>query len=185
VFRPCEDPMPPRYVDKQFCTANHLILSEYNGQLYTDVVRNNNNEKFVFNQTSQTIYVKSSGQCLEAVPNPTGGYNGITTAPCDFVISWQKWKIDANRVSMLDQFFPTCLKTDPFQHSALVTLGPCDGGSPLISNQFFADCSSVNEKYVYIVSTRGKRVSEYYTGLYFNTPANNFNELFTWDANTQ
>ncbi|OQR81365.1 hypothetical protein THRCLA_11798 [Thraustotheca clavata] len=183
IFRPCENPMPPRYVDKQLCTANHLILSEYNGQLYTDVVRNNDNEKLVYNTTYQTITVKSNGQCLQAVANH--GYDGVATAPCDIKLPDQKWTLSNNRVQMAEKATNACLQTDPFQHSALVTLGPCDKGSPLISKQFFTDCSSVTEKYVYIVSTRGKRVSEYYTGLYFNTPANNFNELFTWDATTQ
>ncbi|OQR86945.1 hypothetical protein THRCLA_22946 [Thraustotheca clavata] len=44
---------------------------------------------------------------------------------------------------------------------------------------------TVTTNYVRIVSTRGKRISEYYSGLYFNDPANNFKELFHWDESTQ
>ncbi|OQS01827.1 hypothetical protein THRCLA_21599, partial [Thraustotheca clavata] len=116
IFRPCENPMPPRYVDKQLCTANHLILSEYNGQLYTDVVRNNDNEKLVYNTTYQTITVKSNGQCLQAVPNPNPpyGYNAMATVPCDIKLPDQKWTLSNNRVQMAEKATNACLQTDPF-----------------------------------------------------------------------
>ncbi|OQR89812.1 hypothetical protein THRCLA_09566, partial [Thraustotheca clavata] len=183
IVSPCQDPMPPRLAEKQFCTANKLILSEFYGQLYTDVIHNNDNEKFTYNQTAQTLTAKSNGQCLEVVPNPSPDYSfgTVKTSPCDLKNQYQKWAVDGNRVRSSGY----CLKTDPFKRGSGVSAAPCDYGTPYISNEFFADCNSVTTNYVRIVSTRGKRISEYYSGLYFNDPANNFNELFTWDAGTQ
>ncbi|OQS01829.1 hypothetical protein THRCLA_05729 [Thraustotheca clavata] len=183
AITPCPDPLPPRVGEIQLCTANRLTLSEYYSQLYTDVVRNNINEKFSYNRTSKTLIAKSNGQCLQAVPNqpPLTGYGTLKTAPCDSAIQWQKWNLDNYRVS--NPYSGACLKTDPSQRGSVVAVEQCDSGNPVLSKQFFSDCTTTN--YVRIVTTRGKRVSEYYTGLYFNTPTNNFNELFTWDANTQ
>ncbi|OQR86946.1 hypothetical protein THRCLA_10506 [Thraustotheca clavata] len=181
---PCPNPMPPRVVDKQFCTATKQILSEFYTQLFTDVVHNNDNEKLSYNQTSQNIIAKSNGQCLEAVPNPAPsyGFGTVKTSPCDLKNENQKWAIDGNRVRAAGYY---CLTTDPFRRGSVVSVAACDYGNPTLSNQFFADCTTVTTNYVRIVSTRGKRISEYYSGLYFNDPANNFNELFTWDASTQ
>ncbi|OQR83318.1 hypothetical protein THRCLA_23164, partial [Thraustotheca clavata] len=125
----------------------------------------------------------SNGQCLQAVPNPPPDVNNgiVKTAPCDLKNEYQTWVIDGNHV----RFGSSCLQIDPFKRGSLVAIAKCDYGNPTLSNQFFADCNSVSTNYVRIVSTRGKRISEYYTGLYFNDPANNFNELFTWDASTQ
>ncbi|OQR95442.1 hypothetical protein THRCLA_07867, partial [Thraustotheca clavata] len=154
IISPCPDPLPPRLVEKQLCTANKLIVSEFYGQLYTDVVHNNDNEKFSYNQTSQNIIAKSNGQCLEAVPNKDYGLGAVKTAPCDVKSVNQKWFFDGNRVR-IDGY---CLKTDPFTHGSVVSMAVCDYGNPYISNEFFADCSSVTANYVRIVSTHGKRV---------------------------
>ncbi|OQS03041.1 hypothetical protein THRCLA_04643, partial [Thraustotheca clavata] len=105
----------------------------------------------------------------------------IKTAPCDLQNYNQKWSFEKNRI----RSGAFCLKADPFERGSSVFIDSCDYGNPYISSEFFADCSSVTTNYVRIVSTRGKRVSEYYSGLNFNDPANNFNELFTWDASTQ
>ncbi|OQR95444.1 hypothetical protein THRCLA_22139 [Thraustotheca clavata] len=117
-----------------------------------------------YNQTSQNLIVKSNGQCLEAVPNqaPSFGFGIVETALCNLKSSMQQWTLDGDRV-----------------HTEVVSVSPCDDHKPYISNHTFTDCNSVTTNYVRIVPTHGKRVSEYYSGLYFNNPANNFNELFT------
>ncbi|OQR85899.1 hypothetical protein THRCLA_10614, partial [Thraustotheca clavata] len=179
----CPNPLPPRSPPTTFCTATKMVLSEFYSQLYTDVVRNNNNEKFVYNSASKTIVVNSNGQCLEGIPVPAPAYGigGVKTAPCDPKNFNQKWYVDNNQI-MIGSY---CLSTDPFKRGSAVSVEPCNYGKQYITNQFFADCTTVTTNYVRIVSTRGKRISEYYSGLYFNDPANNFNELFTWDAGTK
>ncbi|OQS01984.1 hypothetical protein THRCLA_05600 [Thraustotheca clavata] len=165
----------------QICTANRLLLSEYYTQLVIDVIRNNNNEKFTYNETSHTLEIKSNGQCLDVGPNPPpeSGYNTATTSPCDFTSEKQKWIIENNRV--INPYSKRCLSADQKQQGSVVKVEPCDNG---LSNQFFADCTTTN--YVRIISTTtGKRISEFYGGIYFNQPADNFNELFIWDTNTQ
>ncbi|OQR84609.1 hypothetical protein THRCLA_10810, partial [Thraustotheca clavata] len=179
----CPNPLPPRPAPVNFCTATKMALSEFYSQLYTDVVRNNENEKFVYNNASRTIVVKSNGQCLEGIPNlaPAYGIGGVKTAPCDAKNFNQRWTVDRNQIAIGSY----CLSTDPFKRGSAVTVEGCNYEIQHSSNQFFADCNTVTTNYVRIVSTRGKRISEYYSGLYFNDPANNFNELFTWDAGTK
>ncbi|OQR93335.1 hypothetical protein THRCLA_22317, partial [Thraustotheca clavata] len=185
VFRPCPNPLPPRVLDKQFCTANKLILSEFYGNLFTDAVRSNNNEKFQYNQTAQTIAVKSNNQCLEVYPNPEPnyGFGSVKTAPCDFNKPSQKWVLDNGRLS--NSNYKYCLETNPFKRGSPVTVVPCGNGNPLYSNKFFTECSSITRDFVRIVSSRGKRISEFFSGLYFDTPRDNFNELFWWNSTTQ
>ncbi|OQS04230.1 hypothetical protein THRCLA_20936 [Thraustotheca clavata] len=174
VFRPCEDPLPPRIMEKKFCTLNGMILSEYYGQLYTDIVRNNDNEIFLYNQTGLTLMSKSSGRCLVVAPTVT-----ITTEPCDYTQNKQKWLVQYNRV-----YTSQCLvASNPFGHGVEASTKKCDFTYDI--NQYFTDCANVPKNYVRIASTRGKRISEYYSNLYFDDPRDNFNELFSFDASTQ
>ncbi|OQS03539.1 hypothetical protein THRCLA_21140, partial [Thraustotheca clavata] len=160
-----------------FCTANNLILSEYYSQLYVNKLQNNDNEHFTYNPTTQTISVASNNQCLEAVQGATPS---LITAPCDNNKANQKWTLDNNRVA--NKGFNACLMTDPNLPGNKVTVGSCDYSTSLGSGQFFADCTTIFPYYVVITSSKGKRISEYNTGLYFNTPVNNTNELFIWDT---
>ncbi|OQS02766.1 hypothetical protein THRCLA_04886 [Thraustotheca clavata] len=172
-FRPCENPLPPRLVEKQFCTDNGLILSEFYGQLYADIVRNNVNEHFTYNQTGGVIIAKSNGQCLEGVPNFYGGdATGIKTAPCDLNNIYQRWDVMNNEI------------VNPSRAGL-------QAGSPgsLIAVKYpitkFRDCNGGLPIKVHIVSIRGKRISEYYSGLYFDEPRDNTNEVFLWDRNAK
>ncbi|OQS02910.1 hypothetical protein THRCLA_21289, partial [Thraustotheca clavata] len=168
----------------QLCTANNFILSEFYGKLYTDVVRNNQNERFEYNWTSKTIRAKSNGQCLQVVTDgKVSGLGDVVTAPCDFSQDFQRWELQSGYVSSFHGIFQ--LRTqDALKQGSLVSVGFASSTVDML-NHYFGYCSTFNNNYVRIVSTRGKRISEYYTGLYFNDPANNFNELFTWDANNK
>lgn len=75
---------------------NGSFLSEYYGQLYTDVIRNNYNEHFIFNILAQTLMSKINGQCIEAVPNTqfNDRTGEVKTAPCDYNNKLQKWNVD-------------------------------------------------------------------------------------------
>ncbi|EQC30924.1 hypothetical protein SDRG_11403 [Saprolegnia diclina VS20] len=183
IVTPCPNPLPPRLQEKQLCTASGLIASEYYGNVYTDVVRSNNNEVFVYNVTGKTLMAKSNGQCLEAVPNmpqPNYGYGTVRTAACDATKELQQWIIADSRI-YASQFgsLTFCLSTDQFQRGAMASVGPCN--LEQLSSTSFVDCTTTKPKYVRLTSARGNRLSEYYSNLYVNAPANNFNELFTWD----
>ncbi|OQS03540.1 hypothetical protein THRCLA_04142 [Thraustotheca clavata] len=176
TFR-CPAPPPAGSKSLFICTANNLILSEYYFQLYVNKLQNNDNEHFTYNPTTQTLSVASNTQCLEALPGATPT---LITGPCDNNKATQKWTFANNRV--INKGFDACLKTDPNLPGSQATVAACDYSNSLNPGQFFADCTSIVPNYVYITSTRGKRVSEYYSGLYFNTPSNNTNELFIWDT---
>ncbi|OQS01828.1 hypothetical protein THRCLA_05727 [Thraustotheca clavata] len=142
----------------QICTSNQWTLSEYYTQLFIDTVHNNNNEKFTYNETSHTLQVKSNGQCVDvgSNPPPAAGYNTAVTSP------------------------KRCLSADHKVKGSFVKVEPCNNGNPMLSNQFFADCTTT--RYIPIVSpTTGKRIS----GIYFDQPADNFNELFIVDYKAQ
>ncbi|OQR98939.1 hypothetical protein THRCLA_21858 [Thraustotheca clavata] len=96
--------------------------------------------------------VKSKRQCLEAIPasQPNQGYSGVKTAPCDFNNDKQKWNLGAYLISRDDYNY--CLKYDTSRRSSVVTMGPCEYCTPTISDQYFADCSTVPD-YVRITST--------------------------------
>ncbi|OQS03462.1 hypothetical protein THRCLA_21161 [Thraustotheca clavata] len=177
VFRPCEDPLPPRIMEMKLCSLNGVILSEYYGQLYTDIVRNNDNEIVVYNHTGFTLMSKSSGRCLVIAPSFALGL--LQQYNVDYTRQEQSRLIENNRV-----YGAQCLWSDnPFGHSVEVSTKKCDFTYDL--NQYFTDCANVPKNYVRIASTRGKRISEYYSNLYFDDPRDNFNELFPFDASTQ
>ncbi|OQR95700.1 hypothetical protein THRCLA_07641 [Thraustotheca clavata] len=177
-FTPCENPLPPRLVDRQFCTSSGLILSEYYGKLYSDVVRNNLNEQFTVNQTNGWIIAKSNGQCLEGELS-SGSFNGVKTAPCDPNNAYQRWELSYNEIKS-PAGFPIIIDTS---NPGSVVVGGYPSSSKFTSQ--IIDCNQLRPQRVRIVSSRGKRVSEYYSGLYFDDPRDNANEIFLWDPNTK
>ncbi|KDO26742.1 hypothetical protein SPRG_20540 [Saprolegnia parasitica CBS 223.65] len=184
VISPCPNPLPPRLQEKRLCTATGLIASEFYGRIYTDIVRNNANEVFLYNVTAKTLVAKSNGQCLVAVPGPPHpylGYGGVMTVPCQPSAPLQQWTIQDQRVAATTAGMASfCLDTNPFQRGSGASVGPCNMGA--LSTTTFVECASLTTSYITIKTlTTGHRLSEYYTSLYANAPADNFNELFTWD----
>ncbi|EQC30922.1 hypothetical protein SDRG_11401 [Saprolegnia diclina VS20] len=174
LLSPCANPMPPRTKDVELCTGTGLTLSEFSSKLYTDVHVGNENEHFVYNNTDRTLRAKSNGQCVEAIMTPWPG--AVHTVPCNGNAEMQQWTIEKERVSALRGGL--CLKAEPARRGAVVGLTSCNFGET--SPAYFVECAAAKPKYV-TVTSQGKRLSEYYTNLYANAPANNFNELFVWD----
>ncbi|EQC30927.1 hypothetical protein SDRG_11406 [Saprolegnia diclina VS20] len=174
--------------EKKLCTATGLIFSEFYGKVYTDVVRNNNNEVFVYNPTDKTLMAKSNGECLEAQPfppHPYLGYGALATAPCIPSKPMQQWTIQNDRVFIAEppsHSLPAyCIDAHSiFQPGGNVGVGPCDFDK--VTTATVLDCNVAKTKYVALKTlTTGKRLSEFYSGLYANAPANNYNEIFVWD----
>ncbi|OQR98914.1 hypothetical protein THRCLA_06641 [Thraustotheca clavata] len=180
LFTPCEDPLPPYLFDTQLYTANGYILSEYYGALYTDIVRDYPNEHFTYNITSQTLLSKSNGQCIEAVPNsiysPANG-GTLKTSPCDYQNDNQRWIYRAKRLCLVN--FKFCIKTE----NLLKQSSPVRIDNYLDINSVFTNGTTAKSEYFRIVSPSGKRISEFYTGLYYDDAKNNLNEIFTFFDN--
>ncbi|OQS07851.1 hypothetical protein THRCLA_00153 [Thraustotheca clavata] len=176
LFSPCENPLPPYLFDTQFYTANGYILSEYYGALYTDVVRNNPNEHFTYNLTSQTLVSKSNGQCVEAVPTSSYSAGTLRTSPCDYQNDNQRWiyRDLAKRVCLLK--YDLCIKTE----NILKQSSPVRIDNYPDINTLFTNGTTAKSDYFRIVSPSGKRISEFYTGLYYDDAKNNLNEIFTF-----
>ncbi|KDO26741.1 hypothetical protein SPRG_20539 [Saprolegnia parasitica CBS 223.65] len=172
--------------EKKFCSVTGLIVSEYYGRIYTDVVRSNSNEVFVYNATAKTLMAKSNGQCLEVYaypPHPYLGYGSLSTLPCDASKALQQWSLENDRVYIAkSKYLPAyCMEShNAFRPGSTAGVGPCDFSE--VAADTVVDCATVKDKYITIKTLKtGNRLSEYYTGLYANAPANNANELFVWD----
>ncbi|EQC30926.1 hypothetical protein SDRG_11405 [Saprolegnia diclina VS20] len=172
--------------EKKLCTATGLIVSEYYGRIFTDLFRHSNNERFLYNATAKSLMTKSNGQCLEAQPlppHPYFAYGLLKTAPCDISKQMQQWTIENDRVFIAESTsLPAyCLEAHSiFQPGSDAGVAPCDFGK--VTTTTMVDCATVKTTFVAIKTLKsGNRLSEYYSNLYVNAPANNFNELFTWD----
>ncbi|EQC30933.1 hypothetical protein SDRG_11411 [Saprolegnia diclina VS20] len=184
IISPCPSPLPPRVQEKRLCTATGLIVSEFYGRIYTDIVRHNDNEIFLYNVIIKTLVAKSNGQCLEAVPGPPHPYlgdGGVMTVPCRPSEPLQQWTFQDQRVAATTAGMASfCLNTNPFLRGSGANVAPCNVGQ--LSTTTFVDCASLTTSYITIKTLKsGNRLSEYYTSLYANAPANNYNELFVWD----
>ncbi|KDO26740.1 hypothetical protein SPRG_20538 [Saprolegnia parasitica CBS 223.65] len=172
--------------EKRLCTATGLIVSEFYGNLYADVVRSNSNEVFAYNPTDKTLMATSNGECLEAQPFPPRpylGYGALRTAPCYPSKPMQQWTLQNDRVYIAEsKSLPAyCIDAHSiFQPGGNVGVGPCDFEK--VTSATLLDCTVAKTKYVALKTlTTGKRLSEYYNSLYANVPANNLNEIFVWD----
>ncbi|OQR82240.1 hypothetical protein ACHHYP_16338, partial [Achlya hypogyna] len=173
-------PTPNPGTKLSFCDYNRQALSEYYGDIYSDVRRNNANEQFVYDAASQTLVAKSNNQCLDAY---LGANNAIQvhTYPCDTNNRNQKWifNTNTNRIEHATHK-GICMASGPAGSKARVE--PCSQSIL----QFFSNCDAP--------ATVGLRfqtcytnswLSEYYTGLYADRPRGTINENWAYDPVAQ
>ncbi|OQR85668.1 hypothetical protein THRCLA_10658 [Thraustotheca clavata] len=155
---------------------------EWATNLYSDVIRNNNNEKFTYDDTTNQLKVQSNNQCVGAWYN-----NGFTVhiVPCDANDSSQKWKIDLDnhRLRHLSSN-NACLGTIPAEVGYPVYVTTCQESS---MNQWINLCSNVQTHNYVLIQSRVfmKPLSEYDTGLYADDQKYNLNEIFDYDVNNK
>ncbi|OQS00767.1 hypothetical protein ACHHYP_02681, partial [Achlya hypogyna] len=158
----------------QLCSFTQKILSEYNNQVYADVIRHNTNEKIVYNAATKSVRFQSNGQCLDAYRD--GSRFNLHTWPCDAANSNQHWVLDtaAHRLRHLTHA-NLCAVVNPYARGDLVRVEPCSASLA----QHIDLCTGSSTRYVQIQTCKGnKPLSEGYTSLYVDTVRNNLNELF-------
>ncbi|OQR84210.1 hypothetical protein THRCLA_10848, partial [Thraustotheca clavata] len=176
-------PAPTPYgQDLRFCSYTRHVLSEYNSDLYYDVIRNNLNEHFTYDSTNNIIIAKSNGQCLDAFLNSQNQYK-VHTYPCSKTNGNQKWVFDQlnNAIQHLTHT-GLCLANHADQNGLQAYVEPCNGGL----NQYFVNCDDPSKVSVQFQTCYTNHwLSEFYTGLYADGKRGNINELFEYNGNTQ
>ncbi|EQC30917.1 hypothetical protein SDRG_11396 [Saprolegnia diclina VS20] len=169
----------------QLCTVNRLVVSESKGALYTDVMRNNDSERFDYDPTTKLLKVKSTGQCVKA-------YMPVMVK-CDPTDVLQQWELRNNRV--YSPWGVQCLQADPATPGARVGIARCDWTTSLASGEFLTDCTSVASEYVTILTVNNRRLASVKPDPerwpkalstlsvfdYSRRITTFFNELFVWD----
>ncbi|EQC30916.1 hypothetical protein SDRG_11395 [Saprolegnia diclina VS20] len=159
----------------KLCTINRNVLSEDNKVLYTGKRCVSDNPMFDYDPATKLLKSKDTNRCLKIKKQEME----LVTAPCEATDSYQRWELGSNRVK--SAAVDRCLKASTEPDTA-VTLAKCDLSTSLKSNQFLADCDSVESTYLTITPTVGKLLlSEFDGSLYADKEVKNLNELFVWD----
>lgn len=168
--------------DLRFCSYTHHALSEYFGNIYSDVVRNNVNEHFVYDDKTQTIVSKSNGQCLDAFLNGQNQYK-VHTYACSAGNANQKWVFNTRNNAIEHATHKgLCLSNHADKPGQQAFVEPCNGGL----NQYFANCDDPSKVSVQFQTCyTNSWLSEYYTGLFADKKRGNINELFEYNGWTQ
>ncbi|OQR99581.1 serine protease family S08A [Thraustotheca clavata] len=167
----------------QLCNYNHNILSEWNGQLFVDTEKHNDNEKFWYNADDKSIQSQSNNASCLDVYQDTNGVNKLRLYTCTGN-SAQKWGFEPNTHSIRSLSVRNlCLESAHATPGAAPFVADCTGGI----SQWFTKCQDAPapKSYVKLVTKSGKTFSEYYTGLYANWASDTTNELFTYDSNAK
>ncbi|OQS03594.1 mucin-5AC-like, partial [Thraustotheca clavata] len=164
----------PTSGDVQLCTFTQKILSEYNNQVYADIIHGNTNEKLVYNADTKAIQFKSNGQCLDAYQS--GDHYELHTYPCNAFNNNQMWLLDSTRHRLQHAVhYNLCVVVNPYQPGDLVRVEAC---SERLA-QYIDKCTGEDKNYIQIQTCKSnKPLSEYDTGLYADVVRNNLNELF-------
>ncbi|KDO28782.1 hypothetical protein SPRG_22171, partial [Saprolegnia parasitica CBS 223.65] len=164
----------------RFCTYNRQALSEYYGDIYSDVLRNNKNEQFVYNPSAMTLVSESNGQCLDAFLDGSNRYQ-LHTYKCMEGNVNQKWIFNAN-TNRIEHgtHHGLCVASGPAGTKARVEM--CNQSL----QQFFSDCDdSATVGLRFQTCYTNSWLSEYDTGLYADKVRNNVNEKFAYDPVAQ
>ncbi|EQC35517.1 hypothetical protein SDRG_07225 [Saprolegnia diclina VS20] len=179
---PCgNNPTPaPATTTLTFCAYNRQALSEYNGDIFTDVVRTNKNEQFVYSPSAMTLVSESNGQCLDAYLDGNGAYQ-LHTYQCMEGNGNQKWVYNTN-----------ARRIEHGTHQGLCVVGGSAGTKARVEPcsqsllQYFSDCKGSSSVSVHLQTCyTDSWLSEYDTGLYADKLRNNANENFAYDPVAQ
>ncbi|OQS04557.1 hypothetical protein THRCLA_03219 [Thraustotheca clavata] len=178
---PCPTGMPVP-ADRRFCSQNQHAISEYNGDLYSDVLRKNDNELFSYDPSTKLIKSKSGGKCLDVSIDGASKYQ-LHTWDCDASNKNQQWSYDepGHTIRHLGHS-GICLSNDANSPGKKAFVEPCNNSF----NQYFGECASTSNVHVtFQTCSANKVLSEGWTGLWANTAQGTINEIFEYDASLQ
>ncbi|OQS04916.1 hypothetical protein THRCLA_02893 [Thraustotheca clavata] len=164
----------------RFCSFNRQAISEYYGEIYSDVFRNNVNEQFVFTPSANSIRSQSNGQCLDAYLDSNNAFQ-VHTYACLSTNPNQQWTYNTNtqRIEHLTHK-GLCLTSVTAGNKARVE--PCSSSL----QQLFSSCEKPEPVQLRLQTCyTNSWVSEYNTGLYADVLRGNANENFSYDPVSQ